>query len=312
MISPAFAQANRTTTCSGQFAASVATRSPRASPRCEERGGEPLRGFVELRVREQRAVVVDRDAPRRRARPVAEQPADRVPAAHRRNSSRSAANRSGCSQKSRWPVPGTSSSTAPGMRAASSSAFRGSIDVVLGAVHDERRRGDPADPVERVEGRAGRRLRLPAGRIRRAREPPPVDLLDELAARRPSRSRRSAGARRPARATPPPPSGARSAPASGRSRRRPASCRRARAGRRDRDPRARPPARPCRRGSRRPRARSRSRRRRGPRRRRRPARATVYGPGGTSLSPIAAVVVRDHEEVAGEPARRRAPSPSRA
>ena len=130
-------------------------------------------------------------------------------------------------------------------------------DVVGGPAEDQRRCRDLR--FDALEAHSCGRLRLPAGRIGRVRDPPREELVDELGRRIRcrARSRRSAAAPPRARATAPPRTTAWSPRASARSPGRPASCSRARACRPAPARRPRAPARSSRRGS--PRARVRGR-----------------------------------------------------
>ena len=151
-----------------------------AQPPLVERGREGVRARVELRVRRLRVEEVDRDPVRRGAGAVADPAAERQRPAHARNSSTAATKPSGSSQKKRCPRPSNRRTRASGIRSARSAALRESTTpssvpwrISVGAPMS-------ADPVEGVEARPRRGLRLPAGRVGRAREPVRVDAADEL------------------------------------------------------------------------------------------------------------------------------------
>ena len=208
----------------------------------------------------------------------------RVKVAHWRNSVTTSTNGSGCSQKKRWPPPGKSSTRASGIRRCEQGGVPRVDDRVFRPVQDERRRvrspprrsrASKAAPAAACALQASngcavasrwRRIRSTSSVVRLRRE----RVLDELGAA----SRRSCSSF--------------DRLLGHRERLRPAG---RRAGEHEpvdalRMRRARAPARPCRRGSPRARARARPRPRRAPAPASSASPATVYGPGGASLSPM--------------------------
>ena len=148
-----------------------------------EPGGEPRRAAVELGVGQLAAEEADRDAVGREARAVGEPAPDRQLAASHassRNAETDETNRSGASQKKRWPVPGNALEARIGKELDEQVGVPRVDDDVLVAVLDERRRRERSEPAVGVEGRAGRCLRGPRGRLLRRLEPVRHDPVDEL------------------------------------------------------------------------------------------------------------------------------------
>ena len=160
--------------------------------------------------------------------------------------------------------------------------------ISVGAAIDARRRRRTSSPAAACACQPAGSGGFASAAARRARRRAPAG-----GARRRARSRRSGAARRRARATAPRRRAASSPRAAGRRPAPPGVVQQStslstRVGRLD----ARAPARSSRRGSHRARARARPRPRRAPAARRRPSRATVYGPAGLSRLADAAVVER--------------------
>ena len=188
-MKPAFAQAKKTITCSGELPVSVATRSPRRRPRSSNSAASASERRSSSRVGDLAAEVVDRDAVRRPPRACCGASGRSCARLIARNSSTSAAN-------SLRPLPRQQVADAleqleprAGDRVGDERRVAGVDDVVGRAVDDERRHADLAEPRERVVRRAGARLRVPARAVRRIRRAVRDDLVDEPVGRDRARAR---------------------------------------------------------------------------------------------------------------------------